>query len=373
MRKTCTTLLVCLMVFTMSMTAFAAEQPQTVVETGDNGTSITITDITPREDETDEQKEEQKTEPYKVGSYYPVEIQTAEDNGYQLLVKTFIVPQGVDPSVLIEEGLIRRGVAYQVSDILCRELDGDSETRTATETVTMPVESDDKDELLELFDAEMTYSEDGFSGTLQLNERSITAEATDTEGYSYTLKDVKEYTGLERNDPYYIPKTAEKYGVTLKLADIKWTPMASGTDNSRSPSLFKATAIYTGTAWGSKETDFVATATYTGEVSKVTEGDLVYSIIYEELPTVIVSDDEGASFVAGINWGGALLTVLGIVAGAAVIAAIVYGIKWLLRKREENAESREQDRRNNDPYADRPDMDLPDMLYDMDRGLEDDR
>lgn len=369
MRKTCTTLLVCLMTLTMSMTAFATEQPQTVVETGDNGTSITITDITPRKDETDEQKENQKTEPYKVGSYYPVEIQTAEDNGYQLLVKTFIVPQGVDPSALIEEGLTRRGVEYQVSDILCRELDGDSETKTATETVTMPVESDDEDELLELLDAEMTYSEDGFAGTLLLNERSITAEATDTEGYSYTLKDVKEYTGLERNDPYYVPKTSEKYGVTLQLADIKWTPMASGTDNSRSPSLFKATAIYTGTAWGSKETDFVATATYTGEVSKVTEGDLVYSIIYEELPPAVVP--EGWS--AGINWGGALLTVLGIFAGAAVIAAIVYGIKWLLRKREENAEAREQERRNNDPYANRPDMDLPDMLYDMDRGLEDDR
>jgi len=373
MRKRFVPVVAVLMALAMSVTAFAAEQPQTVIGTEDGGTTITITDITPREDETDEQKEKQSADGFKVGSYYPVEIQTAEDNGYQLLVKTFIVPQGVSPEALIEEALIRRGVQYQVSDVLRRELEGSSETKTVSETVTMPAESDEKDELLDLFDADMSYSVDGFSGTLLLNEHSITAEATDTEGYSYTLKDVKEYTGLERNDPYYVPKTAEKYGVTLQLADIEWTPMASGSDNSDTPSLFKATATYTGTAWGSKETDFLATATYSGEVNRATAGEVVYSIIYEEVPAPIVSDEQGNSFAEGVNWRGTLLAVVGFFAGAAAIAVAAYGIKSLLYKHDKKAEDYDQERQINDHYAHRPDMDLPDMLYDMDRGLEDDR
>ena len=113
MRKISTPLLACLLVLSMSVTAFAAEQPQTVIDTGENGTSITITDITPREDEENAQTAQRKAN-YKVGSFYPIEIQTAEEDGVRLLVKTFLVPQDTDPSALIEEGLTRRGVEYKV-------------------------------------------------------------------------------------------------------------------------------------------------------------------------------------------------------------------------------------------------------------------
>ena len=109
------------------------------------------------------------------------------------------------------------------------------------------------------------------------------AKETGTSSYSYQLKETKEYTGLDRNDPYYIPKTTEKNGVTLSLADVKWTPMASGAENSEVPSLFQATALYTGTAWGSKTDGYTVTAEYTGEVSRMTAGQVLYSIIYEEV------------------------------------------------------------------------------------------
>ena len=109
MRKIRTPLLASLLVLSMSVTAFA-EPPQTVISADGNGTSITITDITPREDEENEQKAERKTN-YKVGSFYPIEIQTAEEDRIRLLVKTFLVPQGTDPAALVEEGMTR-GVAH---------------------------------------------------------------------------------------------------------------------------------------------------------------------------------------------------------------------------------------------------------------------
>ena len=109
MRKIRTPLLASLLVLSMSVTAFA-EPPQTVIGLDGNGTSITITDITPREDEENEQKAERKTN-YKEGSFYPIEIQTAEEDRIRLLVKTFLVPQGTDPAALVEEGMTR-GVAH---------------------------------------------------------------------------------------------------------------------------------------------------------------------------------------------------------------------------------------------------------------------
>ena len=354
MKRGSALLLACLMAVGLGTTAFA-EEPQTVVNTGNGSASISITDITPREEQEDETKSSFQT------GYYPIAIETAEDAGVRLLVKTFLVPEGTDPQALVEESLTRRGVAYQVSDILLRELEGDSQTKPVTKTVTTPAETDDTEELLTLLSPTLEYGEDGYAGTLSLDPSSISAKAADTTSYSYTLKDTREYTGLDRNDPYYIPKSAEKNGVTLTLADVRWTPMASAGDNSEVPSLYKATAVYTGTAWGSKADGYLVTASYTGEATKTEEGQKMVSIVYEEIPA--------ASLFGSFPWQAVLLVLI----GAGAITGGVFGVRRLIAKGKDTAENRKSKRVREDPYAGRPPMDLPDLLDEMDRGLEEDR
>ena len=266
----------------LSVTAHGAEPPQAVIGSGDGGTAISITDITPREGEKKEDSEND-TKNYTVSSYYPVSVQTAEEGGVQLLVKTFLVPPDTAPTELIEKDLTRRGVAYEAIDILRQEQPGETEKKAVSQAVTLESETDKMEDILPLLKSTMDYRVDGFSGTLILDRDSIQTKETGTSNYSYQLKETKEYTGLDRNDPYYIPKTTEKNGVTLKLADVKWTPIASGAENSEVPSLFQATALYTGTAWGSKTDGYTVTAEYTGEVSRMTAGQVLYSIIYEEV------------------------------------------------------------------------------------------
>lgn len=356
MKRGSVLLLACLMAVGLSTTAFA-EEPQTVVNTENGGASISITDITPRE----EQEQEDETESSFQTGYYPIAIETAEDAGVRLLVKTFLVPESTDPQALIEESLTRRGITYQVSDILLRELEGDAQTKPVTKTVTIPAETDDTEELLTLLSPTLEYGEDGYAGTLSLDPSSISAKAADTTSYSYTLKDTREYTGLDRNDPYYIPKTAEKNGVTLTLADVQWTPMASAGDNSEVPSLYKATAVYTGAAWGSKADGYLVTASYTGEATKAAEGQKMVSIVYEEVP--------GVSLFGSFPWQAVLLVLI----GAGVLTGGVFGVRRLIAKGKDTAENRKSKRVREDPYAGRPPMDLPDLLDEMDRGLEEDR
>ena len=187
MKRGSALLLACLMAVGLSTTAFA-EEPQTVVNTENGGASISITDITPREEQEDETESSFQT------GYYPIAIETAEDAGVRLLVKTFLVPEGTDPQALIEESLTRRGITYQVSDILLRELEGDAQTKPVTKTVTTPAETDDTEELLTLLSPTLEYGEDGYAGTLSLDPSSISAKAADTTSYSYTLGDTREYT-----------------------------------------------------------------------------------------------------------------------------------------------------------------------------------
>ncbi len=352
MKRGSALLLACLMAVGLSTTAFA-EEPQTVVNTENGGASISITDITPREEQEDETKSSFQT------GYYPIAIETAEDAGVRLLVKTFLVPEGTDPQALVEESLTRRGITYQVSDILLRELEGDSQTKPVTKTVTTPAETDDTEELLTLLSPTLAYSEDGYTGALSLDPSSISAKAADTTSYSYTLKDTREYTGLDRNDPYYIPKSTEKNGVTLTLADVQWTPMASAGDNSEVPSLYKATAVYTGTAWGSKADGYLVTASYTGEATKTEEGQQMVSIVYEEVPAV--------SLFGSFPWQAVLLVLI----GAGALTGGVFGVRRLIAKGKDAANNRGKSSENS--YVGRPTMDLPDLLDEMDRGLEEDR
>ena len=354
MKRGSALLLACLMAVGLSTTAFA-EEPQTVVNTENGGASISITDITPREEQEDETESSFQT------GYYPIAIETAEDAGVRLLVKTFLVPKGTDPQALIEESLTRRGITYQVSDILLRELEGDSQTKPVNKAVTIPAETDDTEELLTLLSPTLEYGEDGYAGTLSLDPSSISAKAADTTSYSYTLKDTREYTGLDRNDPYYIPKSAEKNGVTLTLADVQWTPMASAGDNSEVPSLYRATAVYTGTAWGSKADGYLVTASYTGEATKAAEGQQMVSIVYEEVPA--------ASLFGSFPWQAVLL----VLTGAGAITGGVFGVRRLIAKGKDTSENRKSKLVREDPYDGRPPMDLPDLLDEMDRGLEEDR
>lgn len=352
MKRGSALLLACLMAVGLSTTAFA-EEPQTVVNTENGGASISITDITPREEQKDETESSFQT------GYYPITIETAEDAGVRLLVKTFLVPEGTDPQALVEESLTRRGITYQVSDILLRELEGDAQTKPVTKTVTTPAETDDTEELLTLLSPTLEYGEDGYAGTLSLDPSSISAKAADTTSYSYTLGDTREYTGLDRNDPYYIPKSAEKNGVTLTLADVQWTPMASAGDNSEVPSLYKATAVYTGTAWGSKADGYLVTVSYTGEATKTEEGQQMVSIVYEEAP--------GVSLFGSFPWQAVLLVLI----GAGALTGGVFGVRRLIVKGKDAANNRGKSSENS--YVGRPTMDLPDLLDEMDRGLEEDR
>ena len=334
----------------LSVTAHATEPPQAAIGGGDGGMTISVTDITPREDEEHEQKKEQN---YTVGSYYPVSVQTSEEGGIRLLVKTFAVPEDTDPQTLVEGELIRRGITYEVTDILRRDLPGEIEKKTVSQSVTMDAETDKLEDILPLLKSAMEYREEGFSGTLALDKSSVQTKAAGTSSYAYPLKEEKEFPNLDRNDLAYIPKTAEKNGVTLKLADVEWTPIASGAENSEVPSLFSALATYTGTAWGSKADGYTVTADYTGEVSRVAEGQVLYSIVYEEVMP------EGSSF----PWRIIGLVVLAIGLGAGAGVGIFFLVKF--------CRNRKASRTIKDPYADRPKMHCPEMLRAMDRGLGD--
>lgn len=81
-------------------------------------------------------------------NYFPVEVQTTVEDGQKLIVKTFEVPSGTSPQELVEQNLQRGGLRYEVRDILKKEQEPVPESRTASKTITLDVDTDDEEKIL---------------------------------------------------------------------------------------------------------------------------------------------------------------------------------------------------------------------------------
>lgn len=224
-------------------------------------------------------------EAYTGPQYYPVEIKTVTEDGEKLIVKTFEVPDDVNPQQLVEPKLERGGILYEARDILKRTIPGGDDTRQASKTVTIESKSKDMAEIMKQLDPYVDYSEAGYAGQLLLDPNSILTDANGYSSYKYPVTEVRELMVPDRNDTAYIPKTASKNGVELSLSNVNWTTMGYGqAGNGIAPNLFSATAEYVGYATGRAATGYTVTATYAGEISRKAAGVNIVSIIYSVAP-----------------------------------------------------------------------------------------
>ena len=317
MRKKLIPIFMAVMMLTVSV--HAAESSEAI--RGEDGATITVTDITPYISNFDGAIPADGTLP----DILPLDVQIKTEDGINLLVKTYEVPPDTDLNLLIEQRPERGGVEYTLREVLKQTMPSGSDGREASQTVSVSAPSDKREDILPLLPESLEYDADGYAGLLLLDEGSISTEVESTKGYTYTVSDTKEYYGLDRNDPYLVPKTMEKNGISYSLADIKWS---GGNENSPS-SIYTATALYTGKATGQTADGYLITASYTGQVQKEVPGNVLYTIIYEPIMAPVIPDD--------FDWGKVtpiVFIVIGI-GGLAVLA--VFLVRWLRSRKKSNS------------------------------------
>ena len=147
-------------------------------------------------------------------------------NGQQRLVKTYTLSPEVDPDELKEEDFSYDGYLYTWAYTTKVEHPY-LESKTVTETVTVNTAKNDLAQILAELSPSMPYEKDGFSGELALDHTTLSTEASGyTTKYSKTTE-AKVIGNLDRNDMSYVPATTVKNGKTLTLANVEW--QATGT------------------------------------------------------------------------------------------------------------------------------------------------
>lgn len=275
----------------------------------------------------------------------PTETIVQNLNGSQQVVKTYTIDPSIDPQMLIEEPFVLEGYLYTFADIV--KMDNHVEdSESHTETVTVETAKKDLDVILEQLAPTLAYDDGAYAGTLALDHTSIHTEAAGYTRKSYTVKETKTIGPLDRNDMSYVPATAVKDGVTLKLSNVEWQVI--GTDlvgEVLAPSSYQAIASYSAKAWYNAATGYITTAEYVGEVAKEGIESVTYTLTY--LGETYVPEQMDDANGHGGNMlldGGSLIAAIWPYAlgGIGLTAAAVLGV-LLWRSRKQVRQLQEQE------------------------------
>lgn len=204
------------------------------------------------------------------------------------------------------------------------------------ENVTLSASSNDTATVMSLLakTKEIT-TDDGFSGTLFLDNNSIKTEVSGYGTNSYTVTATRSYPNLSDADMQYIPKTIEDNGTTMTFQDVQWEEDTSmNVDDYEIGVRYTANVTYSGTASETYVKGYTIIATYSGEVSRTDLSKKRYTVIFSGAPIPVEPVEEKPFLPAWTKWGIPLGLVLLICAGTGTAALI----KKRSRKETENEE-----------------------------------
>lgn len=247
---------------------------------------------------------------------FPSEVREVQAGDFRRIEKVYLLDHGADPATIPTGGFEREGYRYALLDLL-REDRTETERKEHTETVTQPSDTQDMSTILARLDASLPFAdEDGFTGTLTLDPKSITVEAAGYKNSTRTVTASRTYPGLSDADASLIPKSIQDSGRTLELANVSWQAVPGGSDALSA--TYTATASYTGTASSKYATGYTVTACYTGELTRTLSGAMVYTAVFTGEPTTAQEPPAETPAGAMLHYG---LPAL-IIAAALVVAGV---------------------------------------------------
>ncbi|MCL2775661.1 MAG: hypothetical protein FWD71_20290 [Oscillospiraceae bacterium] len=210
----------------------------------------------------------------------PTNVERKTVSGVEYIVKTFDVNTSITADMLVENDFESDGYkfAYTKTD---RKENVSELSKQAAKTATLDSATNSAATILKQFTPNMSYSEDGYFGTLTLDTASLVTQPSGYGARNVPIYKTREYKGLLYNDPSYVSQSITDSGVTLSLTNIEWVVTATAlAGDSLVPTEYKAVAQYSGSQRVTYVTGYTSTVQYTGVVTKRAVDSVTYIITY---------------------------------------------------------------------------------------------
>ncbi|MCL2774665.1 MAG: hypothetical protein FWD71_15160 [Oscillospiraceae bacterium] len=210
----------------------------------------------------------------------PTNVERKTVSGVEYIMKTFNVNTSITADMLVENDFESDG--YKFTYIKTDKKENFSElSKQVEKAATLDSATNSAATILKQFTPSMSYSEDGYFGTLTLDTASLVTQPSGYGARNVPIYKTREYKGLLYNDPSYVSQSITDSGVTLSLTNIEWVVTATAlAGDSLVPTEYKAVAQYSGSQRVTYVTGYTSTVQYTGVVTKRTVDSVTYTITY---------------------------------------------------------------------------------------------
>ena len=169
------------------------------------------------------------------------------------------------------------------------------------------VKSNDKYEILKLFENEKKFEEKGYKGILKLQYNDIDVKVKDSYTEQYKVYLEKRYNNISSNELNDIPKVIKEEGITYYLTNPIWKiSQVKTVEGQDVPNKYDGIMQYEGIKEKTVIQDYLATARYKGTLEKEVVDTITFDITYKEIPQesnyipVIATTGAGIVIFSGI-------------------------------------------------------------------------
>ena len=269
----------------------------------------------------------------------PQEIVQSTVDDYTVVEKIYVLPKESDASLIPTESYTENEVEYEYVETKVHD-NSEEDTKEHIENVSYHTATNDAEVVVALFAPTLEITtEDGYIGVLAFDHSTLELTPAGYSSRKFTVTEERSYPNLASADTSLVPKTIDKDGTTLTLANIEWVTAADETISGTDVAIrYTANAIYTGTETKTYVNGYTASADYKGTVTKVINDTVTYTAVFKENketnePMIDIdktNDNKDTSAEKKAKTAG---IVAGTVAGAAALGAGGYAIYRLIRKK----------------------------------------
>ena len=213
----------------------------------------------------------------------PQEVIMGTSGDCKTVEKVYVFPKDGDENLISKEAFTENDVEYIFEEMKVKD-NSEEDTKEYAENVNFHTSTNDAETVVALFSPTVEVTtEDGYAGTLTFDHSTLELTPAGYSNRKFTVTEERSYPNLASADTSLVPKTIDKDGITLTLADIEWITAADETINGTEVAVrYTANAIYTGTETKTYVNGYTASADYKGTVTKAVNDTVTYTAVFKE-------------------------------------------------------------------------------------------
>lgn len=213
----------------------------------------------------------------------------------------------------IQKNLTIDNAKYELQDILKQE-NKKMIYKEEKQTKQKIVYTNNKYDVLNMFENKIEMTKDNMSGVLELQNNSLDIKINDSYTEQYKVSLSKRYENVPSNELNNIPKTIEENGTTYYLVNPIWSiSQVEKIEGQDIPIAYNGEMQYEGIKEKKIIKSYLATVTYVGTLEKEETESITFNIKYKEIPQEEQEEKTNYTPIIVATTGAGVVVISGII------------------------------------------------------------